>query len=87
MPEEPCQATRPVQTRSGAIPCGSGYKGQKRKCHRVLGGKYCPDDDNGEGVMFRNTDCEKRPCPGKIKNHVFFGGPRILINDLLFSIY
>ena len=68
MPEEPCQATRSVQTKThGAYLCGSGLKGQKRTCDRVLGGQYCPGDDVGEDVMFRTTTCETRACPGEIE--------------------
>ena len=68
MPGEPCRATKSVQTKTlGNYSCGSGYKGQKKECRRELGGKYCPDDDVGEDVMFRTTDCETRACPGKIE--------------------
>ena len=68
MPGEPCRATKSVQTKTlGNYPCGSGYKGQKKECRRELGGQYCPDDDDGEDVMFRTTTCETKACPGKIE--------------------
>ena len=50
----------------GGFQCGTGYKGQKRKCDRSLGGKYCQDNgvDVIEDVQHRTTKCDMGKCPG-----------------------
>ena len=52
--------------RDEGFPCGPGYKGQKRKCERSLGGKYCQENgkDVKEDVLYRTTKCDMGKCPG-----------------------
>ena len=62
--EETCKTVREAE----GSPCGPGYRGQRRKCDRSLGGKYCKDPDNGKEVpedfLHRTTKCQLADCPG-----------------------
>ena len=59
---EPCHPT----LRVGGVSCGPGRKGQKRKCSRSLGGKYCTEagEEVVDGLQFRTVRCEAETCPG-----------------------
>ena len=60
--EESCNSLREVE----GSPCGPGYKGQRRRCERSLGGKYCQDNGKEiiEDVLHRTTKCQLAECPG-----------------------
>ena len=60
--EESC---RTVMEAEGS-PCGPGYRGQRRKCDRSLGGKYCQAKGKEvlEDVQHRTTKCQLAECPG-----------------------
>ena len=62
--EESCNAVLEAE----GSPCGPGYRGQRKRCDRSLGGKYCKDPDNGKEVredfLHRTTKCQLAECPG-----------------------
>ena len=60
--EESCKTVREAE----GSPCGPGYRGQRRKCDRSLGGKYCRAKGKEvlEDVQHRTTKCSLAECPG-----------------------
>ena len=60
--EESCKTVREAE----GSPCGPGYRGQRRKCDRSLGGKYCQANGKEvlEDVEHRTTNCDVGECPG-----------------------
>ena len=63
---EPCKS---LGVRCGALTTAlhTGFKGQKMRCRRSLGGKYCREAGGGgqevvEGLLFRTTKCQTTQC-------------------------
>ena len=62
IPGEGCQSNREV----GGYLCGEGLKGQRKKCSRSLGGKYCSEKGENilEDIFFKTSSCQLNKCPG-----------------------